>query len=45
LYLELEVPSSFHHRQILPKNRAVRFDGRKDWFNVTKDEAKAFKKD
>jgi hypothetical protein len=29
----------------LPKNRAVRFDGHKVWFNVTKDEAKAFKKD
>lgn len=29
----------------LPKSRAVRFDGHKVWFNVTKDEAKAFKKD
>jgi hypothetical protein len=29
----------------LPKNKAVRFDGHKLWFNVTKDEAKAFKKD
>lgn len=32
----------------LPKNRAVRavrFDGHKVWFNVTKDEAKAFKRD
>lgn len=29
----------------LPKTRAVRFDGHKVWFNVTKDEAKAFKKD
>jgi hypothetical protein len=29
----------------LPKNRAVRFDGHKVWFNVTNDEAKAFKKD
>jgi len=29
----------------LPKNRAVRFDGHKVWFNITKDEAKAFKKD
>jgi hypothetical protein len=29
----------------LPKNKAVRFDGHKVWFNVTKDEAKAFKKD
>ncbi|HYY85840.1 MAG TPA: hypothetical protein VE594_01905, partial [Nitrososphaeraceae archaeon] len=29
----------------LPKNRAVRFDGHKVWFNVTEDEAKAFKKD
>jgi hypothetical protein len=29
----------------LPKSRAVRFDGHKVWFNVTKDEAKSFKKD
>ena len=29
----------------LPKNRAVRFDGHKVWFNVTKDQAKAFKKE
>jgi hypothetical protein len=29
----------------LPKSRAVRFDGHKVWFNVTKDEAKTFKKD
>jgi hypothetical protein len=29
----------------LPKSRAVRFDGYKVWFNVTKDEAKAYKKD
>jgi hypothetical protein len=29
----------------LHKTRAVRFDGHKVWFNVTKDEAKAFKKD
>jgi hypothetical protein len=29
----------------LPKSRAVRFDGHKVWFNVTKDEAKAYKKD
>ena len=29
----------------LPKNRAVRCDGPKVWFNVTKDEANAFKKD
>ena len=29
----------------LPKTRAVRFDGYKVWFNVTEDEAKAFKND
>ena len=29
----------------LPKSSAVRFDGHKVWFNVTKDEAKTFKKD
>ena len=29
----------------LPKNRAVRFDGHKVWFNVTKDQTKAFKKE
>ncbi len=29
----------------LPKSTVVRFDGHKVWFNVTKDESKAFKKD
>jgi len=29
----------------LPKSRAVRFDGHKVWFNVTKDAAKLIKKD
>ena len=29
----------------LPKNKVVRYDGHKVWFNVTKDESKAFKKD
>jgi hypothetical protein len=29
----------------LPRSKAVKFDGDKVWFNVTKDEAKAFKKD
>ena len=29
----------------LPKSTAVRFDGDKVWFNVTKDEAQAYKKD
>ena len=29
----------------LPKSTVVRFDGDKVWFNVTKEEAKAFKKD
>lgn len=29
----------------LPKSIVVQFDGDKVWFNVTKDEAKAFKKD
>ena len=28
----------------LPKNKVVRYDGQKVWFNVTKHEAKAFKK-
>jgi hypothetical protein len=29
----------------LPRGKAVKFDGDKLWFNVTKDEAKAYKKD
>jgi len=29
----------------LPKNKVVRYDGNKVWFNITKDEAKAFKRD
>lgn len=29
----------------LPRSKAVKFDGDKVWFNVTKDEAKAFKRD
>jgi len=29
----------------LPKNKVVRYDSHKVWFKVTKDEAKAFKKD
>jgi hypothetical protein len=29
----------------LPRDKAVKFDGDKLWFNVTKDEAKAYKKD
>jgi hypothetical protein len=28
----------------LPKNRAVRFDGHKDWFNVTKDRQRPSRK-
>ena len=29
----------------LPKSKALRFDGDKVWFEVTKDEAKAYKQD
>jgi hypothetical protein len=29
----------------LPKSKALRFDGDKVWFEVTKDEAKAYKHD
>jgi hypothetical protein len=29
----------------LPKSTVVQFDGDKVWFNVTKDESNAFKKD
>jgi hypothetical protein len=29
----------------LPRSKAVKFDGDKVWFNVTKDEAKALKRD
>jgi hypothetical protein len=29
----------------LPKSKALRFDGDKVWFEVTKDEAKAYKED
>jgi hypothetical protein len=29
----------------LPRDKAVRFDGDKLWFEVTKDEAKAYKQD
>jgi len=29
----------------LPKDKAVKFDGDKVWFEVTKDEAKAYKQD
>ena len=28
----------------LPRSKAVKFDGDKVWFNVTKDEAKALKR-
>ena len=30
---------------LLPKSKALRFDGDKVWFEVTKDEAKAYKQD
>ena len=29
----------------LPREKAVKFDGNKVWFSVTKDEAKAYKHD
>jgi len=29
----------------LPREKAVKFDGNKIWFSVTKDEAKAYKHD
>lgn len=29
----------------LPREKVVKFDGNKVWFNVTKDEAKAYKRD
>jgi hypothetical protein len=29
----------------LPRDKVVKFDGNKVWFNVTKDEAKAYKRD
>ena len=29
----------------LPRDKAVRFDGDKVWFEITKDEAKAYKQD
>jgi hypothetical protein len=29
----------------LPKSKVLRFDGDKVWFEVTKDEAKAYKQD
>ena len=29
----------------VPKSKALRFDGDKVWFEVTKDEAKAYKQD
>lgn len=28
----------------LPRDKVVKFDGNKVWFNVTKDEAKAYKR-
>ena len=31
-------------RFYLPRGKAVKFDGDKVWFNVTKDEAKTFKR-
>ena len=32
-------------RFYLPKSKVVKFDGDKVWFSVTKDEAKAYKRD